>query len=154
MAQDIQKMVDRLNKLIVLDEDAIGAYQSAIDRIEIDALRMRLSAFKQDHERHVQDLQECVAQLGGEPREGADWKGAVLKGFTAVTSMMGTEAALRAMEGNEELTNRTYREALEEIWPEGIRAVIEGNYDDERRHLDYIQDAIRDRLWESPVVTP
>ena len=52
------------------------------------------------------------------PREMPDRKGFVIKGFTAVTSMMGDEAALKAMQSNEDLTTSTYAKALalEESW--------------------------------------
>jgi hypothetical protein len=36
----------------------------------------------------------------GISREKPDVKGFVLKGFTAITSMMGTEPALKAVQGN------------------------------------------------------
>lgn len=62
---------------------------------------------------------------------------------------MGDVAALRAMQGNEELTNSSYDKALELVWPSDLRAIIEKNRDDERRHLKFIQDSLRDRPWEA-----
>jgi uncharacterized protein (TIGR02284 family) len=153
-AMDLNKMLERLNDLIALDYDAVGAYQAAIDRIDVETLRISLKAFQQDHERHIRDLSKVVTTLGGTPRTKPDTKGFILKGFTAVTSMMGNEAALQAMRGNETLTNRSYRAALDEDWSDEARKIIERNYADEQRHLKFIQEALRDRLWEQPTVQP
>jgi uncharacterized protein (TIGR02284 family) len=145
---DQKNMVKRLNELIAMDHDAVGAYEAAIERIDVEFLRMRLREFQHDHERHIRELSQVVRGLGGTPRERPDTKGFILKGFTAVTSMMGNEAALQAMRGNEVLTNRTYRTALQEEWSDDIRAIIERNYQDEQNHLSFIEEALRNRAWE------
>jgi uncharacterized protein (TIGR02284 family) len=153
-AMDLNRMIERLNDLIALDFDAVGAYEAAINRIDVESLRMSLREFQRDHERHIQDLSRVVTQLGGTPRRKPDAKGFILKGFTAVTSMMGNEAALQAMRGNEALTNRTYRMALDEDWSDEARIIIERNYSDEQRHLSFIENALRNRTWEQPTVQP
>ncbi len=145
---DLNRMIERLNALIALDHDAVGAYEAAIHRIDVESLRMTLRGFQADHERHIQDLSRVVVTLGGTPRTAPDAMGFLLKGFTAVTSMMGNEAALQAMRGNELLTNRTYRMALEEEWSDETRAIIERNFSDEQRHLAFIEAALRNRIWE------
>ena len=148
MAQSMEKIVDKLNDLVALDIDAVSAYQAAISRITVPFLRDRLREFQLDHERHVRDLSEFVVRYGGQPKHGLDVKGFLIKGFTAVTSMMGNEAALRAMQGNEQLTNRIYQTALSETWPDEVRKVVERNHADERRHLAFIQECLRTRLWD------
>ena len=153
-AMDLNRMIERLNNLIALDHDAVGAYEAAINRIDVESLRMSLRGFQADHERHIQDLSRVVKQLGGTPRTKPDAKGFILKGFTAVTSMMGNEAALQAMRGNELLTNRTYRMALDEEWSDETRAIIERNFSDEQRHLAFIEQALRNRTWEQTTVQP
>jgi uncharacterized protein (TIGR02284 family) len=153
-AMDMKRMIERLNDLIALDIDAVGAYEAAINRIDVEFLRMNLRQFQQDHEQHIRDLSQMVKTLGGTPRQKPDAKGFILKGFTAVTSMMGTEAALQAMRGNENLTNRTYRNALKEEWGSEARTIIERNYMDEQRHLAFIEDMLRNRPWEQTPAQP
>jgi uncharacterized protein (TIGR02284 family) len=143
-----KKMIEKLNDLIALDHDAVGAYQAAIERIDVEYLRMRLREFQADHERHIRELSDVVVRLGGTPRESPDVKGVILKGFTAVTSMMGTEAALKAMKGNEKLTNSRYHAALQEAWSDDVRVLLHRNYSDEQRHLAFIEDALNARSWE------
>ncbi|MDY7228392.1 DUF2383 domain-containing protein [Hyalangium rubrum] len=151
---DNQKMIERLNDLIALDYDAVGAYEAAIDRIHEEFLRMRLREFQLDHRRHIQDLSIVVERMGGKARERPDVKGFLLKGFTAVTALMGTEAALRAMQGNERLTNSTYRKAMEQEWTDDVRQIIDRNFHDEQRHLAFIEESLRTRSWEQTGMHP
>src|SRR5690242_12433095 len=130
--QDVKHMIEKLNDLIALDYDALGAYEAATQRITAMQVRDQLRQFQMDHERHIRDLAEIVVRLGGQARKKPDAKGFLIKGFTAVTSTMGDEAALRAMQGNERLTNSTYAKAMQEGWPQDIRQVIARNYGDEQ----------------------
>jgi rubrerythrin len=140
--------VEKLRTLAQLDVDAAGTYEAAIARVKEQLIRERLNDFRVDHMRHVQDLNAVIQSLGGEPVElRPDLKGAAMKGVTAMTSMMGTEAALVAMLGNEELTNRTYDLALRFDWSPEVRQLIEKNRQDEERHLAWIKDAVRLRPW-------
>jgi uncharacterized protein (TIGR02284 family) len=145
-----QHAMETLESLMQLDFDAVQAYTQAIERIDHRAVREQLTAFRADHQRHIADLSECIRRFGGEPPERKrDFKGFLIEGFTAIRSMTGTEGALKAMQGNEETTNKHYREALDVAFPADVRALIERNYDDERRHLTYVDDALNDRVWES-----
>lgn len=155
MAQDLNRMIERLNNLIAIDYDASRTYESAIQRIEARHLIERLRSFQVDHERHIQELGGVVKGLGGKPRAGPDLKGFVIQGFTAITSEIGDEAALKAMRGNEKLTTKTYSDALAEDWPDQIRKPISNNYSDEQWHLAFIEEALRLRSWEQrPAAAP
>ncbi|HSP78238.1 MAG TPA: DUF2383 domain-containing protein, partial [Myxococcaceae bacterium] len=59
-AMNQKKMVEKLNDLIALDYDAVGAYEAAINRMDVEFLRMRLREFQQDHERHIRELSQAV----------------------------------------------------------------------------------------------
>jgi uncharacterized protein (TIGR02284 family) len=139
--------VKKLNDLIHLDTDTIGAYRQAIDACDAPEVKQQLSSFMADHDRHVKDLDAAVRSLGGTPVSGPDLKGFILEGFTAILSH-GDRSALFAMRGNEELTNRAYDAARKLTLPGEAAAVVERNYQDEVRHLAWIKDAIVRRLWE------
>lgn len=144
-----EKPLETLKSLMQLDIDAVHAYTQAIENIEHRAVRDQLMAFRGDHERHVTELSQCIRRLGGDPPERQrDFKGFLIQGFTAVRSLTGTEGALKAMKSNEQTTNEHYREALEIQFPPDVRAVVERNFEDEKRHLAYVDDALADRLWE------
>jgi rubrerythrin len=145
-----EKQVSKLRDLAQLDVDAISLYEEAINRITIPLISERIAEFRVDHLRHVQDLSEEIIKLGGRPVENApDVKGTLLRGFTALTSMMGNQAAVMAMIGNEELTNRSYESALKLDWSPSQRALIEKNYADEKRHLAWLKSASKQKLWET-----
>jgi len=140
--------VAKLRSLAQLDVDAVGAYDAAIARVNEPLVRERLNDFRVDHVRHVQDLNALIQRFGGEPVElKPDLKGTAMKSLTAVTSMMGTEAALVAMLGNEEFTNRAYEMALQFDWSPDVRGLIQKNREDEYRHVTWIRDAVRTRPW-------
>ena len=141
--------VAKLRSLAQLDADAVGAYDAAIARVHEPLVRERLNDFRVDHVRHVQDLNAFIQRLGGESVElKPDLKGTAMRSLTAVTSLMGTEAALVAMLGNEEFTNRAYQLALQFDWGPDIRGLIQKNREDEHRHLTWIRDAVRNRPWQ------
>lgn len=148
MANDLRLILEKLNDLIALDMDAVSSYEAAIARIGAMPLKERLLQFQRDHERHVSELTELVRAYHGTPRTHRDMKGYAMQALTAVTSMIGDEAALRAMRGNEEITNRIYRTALEESWPARILTVLERNYEDEQRHLMFVKDLIAEEAAE------
>jgi rubrerythrin len=146
--------VAKLRSLAQLDADAVGAYDAAIARVNEPLVRERLNGFRVDHVRHVQDLNAVIQRLGGELVElKPDLKGTAMRSLTAVTSLMGTEAALVAMLGNEEFTNRAYELALQFDWAPEVRSLIQKNREDERRHLTWIRDAVRTRPWQKEGAT-
>jgi uncharacterized protein (TIGR02284 family) len=139
--------VTTLNDLIQLDIDAVHAYSQAIDACEVAEVRESLTSFKGDHERHIAELERVVRGLGGQPPRVKDIKGFVIEGFTAIVSQ-GDRSALMAMRGNEEITTRRYDAARRANVPADVLQMIEANYKDEVRHLDWVKLAIDRKAWE------
>lgn len=135
---DDRTLVLELNRLIQTDIDAVRAYGQSIEAIDDPELRGTLQGFQEDHRRHVTELSAEVRRLGGDPPARRDLMGFAIEGFTAVTSSLGNMAALMAMRSNEELTNDVYDRALTRDLPPEIRALVERNRQDERRHRDWI----------------
>jgi uncharacterized protein (TIGR02284 family) len=137
-----EDLVKILYHLAQLDIDAVHAYNQALENITDEAIHKNITNFRNDHIRHIDDLSKQIHQHNGEPPiRTKDFKGYLIEGFTSLRSITGTEGALKAMEFNEVLTNKTYKEALEENndLPIEIRALIQRNYADEKRHLEYIR---------------
>lgn len=144
-----QAVIALLRDLVHLDVDAIHAYDQAIKNVDVAHVRAELDRFKADHERHVSDLSAAIVELGGQaPVIRRDVKGFLIEGMTALRAAMGTEQSLRAMLTNEKLTNREYAKAARMALPVAIDALVQRNRDDERRHLEYLEDAITRRVWE------
>lgn len=135
-------VLDTLTHLAQVDIDAIHAYSQAIERSEDEDLASVLSAFRDDHRRHVDDLGAEIRKLGGDPPVQPDTTGFVIEGFTAVAASAGTAAALAAMESNEIVTNDAYHSALTEDLPSEISSLLLRNYDDEKRHLATIRSKL------------
>ncbi len=138
----------KLKNLVQLDIDAIHAYEQAIEKTDVPTVKTRLAEFKNDHQKHVNNLSPFVQQFGEQiPTFSPDLKGYLLQGFTALRSVTGTEGALKAMKTNEMLTNKKYSEALSWELPNHIRNIVESNRDDEKRHLEFIEQCIKDEVW-------
>ena len=143
------ELVNKLQSLIKLDIDAVRSYDQAIERITDVDIRRQLEIFREDHSRHVDVITNLVRSYGEVPTSASpDLKGFFLEGFTAIQSMMGTEAALKAMRTNEKETNRQYADAQSLDLPADVLRVLEKNYADERRHLEYVDLALAEKKWE------
>lgn len=143
---DAAEAAKKLNTLVQLDIDATFAYTQAIDEIDVPAIRDQLLKFREDHNRHIQELSGAVREMGQKPPEySRDFKGFLIEGMTRLQSAMGTNAALKAMETNEKLTNRRYHDAISWDLPAAAMAIIQQNYRDEQRHLQYIQETLAAR---------
>jgi len=142
-------VVHKLNELLMLDNDAVRAYGSAIERLTLPFVKERLSAFRADHQRHITELNDCIRRLGAEPKDRPDFKGPFIQAMTALRSMAGNEQAIKAMKGNEELTNKKYSEALQAQLPADVEAIVRRNYQDEVRHLAFLNEIIARRIWET-----
>jgi uncharacterized protein (TIGR02284 family) len=139
----------KLRSLAQLDIDAEHAYGQAIEEIKEPPIRNRLSDFREDHKRHVAELSVAIRELGETPPEyKRDTKGFLLEGFTAIRSKTGTEGALKAMRTNEKTTNKTYDKARSWDVSPSVKTLIEKNYEDERRHLQYIENALETQAWK------
>jgi hypothetical protein len=147
---DTKGLAKKLSSLMQLHFDAARAYEDAINKIDPNDqdIRANLTVFRDDHNRHIADLSKAVSALGEEPPKiSRDIKGFLIEGMTSAMSAMGTNSALKAMQKNERLTNKTYSQAVSDPdfagYPSDIRMLLQKNYDDEKRHLSYIEAALK-----------
>lgn len=146
---DQKDILKELASLAQLDIDAVRAYESALKNIEAQSIHHEISGFRDDHRRHIENLSTLIRRFGAEPpSQSPDVKGFFIQGFTEIRSATGTEGALKAMKTNETLTNRDYARAVALDLPADVKAVVQRNYDDERRHLHAIEQWLNTRAWE------
>ena len=137
---DNKEIAKKLSSLAQLDIDAVHAYKEAIEKVEDLKVREKLALYREDHERHISELSAEIRQLGETPPDfSPDFKGFFIQGFTSLRSMTGTDGALNAMHTNEKLTNKNYREASDWNLPTNLQKIINMAYEDEKRHLEYIE---------------
>ncbi|BDG06975.1 ferritin-like domain-containing protein [Anaeromyxobacter paludicola] len=145
-----REITEQLRELIQLDVDAVHAYDQALRALEpTPAVQGTLAEFRLDHQRHVLELSQALLRMGENPPAfSSDMKGFVLEGVTALRGLTGPEGALKAMRGNEQLTNAVYATVLAKPLPAEILAIVRRAYADEQRHLAYIESALDGRVWE------
>lgn len=142
-------IADKLKSICQLDIDAIHAYIKANDHIEQMDIKSTIAKFQGDHERHVKDLSDMIRSYEAEPPEfSKDFKGFLLQAFAAIRGITGTEGALKALKGGEKMTNNAYHDAVSQDFPPMVMVLLRRNYDDEQRHLNYIEQALNSRIWE------
>jgi uncharacterized protein (TIGR02284 family) len=149
MALETTKVIEECNDLIRFDHDAIGAYDEAIDSVKEPLIREPLVKFRSDHERHVIDLSAIVQRLGGKPAEKPGARGVLRKTLTKVAGLIGTETVLKTMRSNEEVLNKQYANRLTLDFPADVLAVIQRNFNDEKRHLAWVELQLREHSWEA-----
>ncbi|HBG26513.1 MAG: hypothetical protein A2Y10_00955 [Planctomycetes bacterium GWF2_41_51] len=138
-----EEIYEKLSSLIQLDIDAANAYDQAIEKCDDALVREHLETYKEDHQRHIDELSAYLTDYDMEPpEEKPDFKGVLIEGFTAMRSVTGTEGALKAMRTNEKLTNKKYNEAMD--WDVDLDAkdIIMRGYEDEKTHLIYIEEQL------------
>ena len=100
-----------MENLLLLEHDAIAAYDQTIARLDNASWKQQVTTFKSDHTRHVQELTQLAVEVGANvPREG-DMKQMLTTGKVALASLVGDKAILSAMRTNEEDTVAAYERA-------------------------------------------
>lgn len=146
----ITDIIDNLLALCNIDNDAIMSYNIALKKIKEEDISSNIKAFRDDHVRHVESLTRIITGLGGAHPipSGGDIRGIFLGAITALESSFGTEGALKGLHGGEEITTRSYENAVGQDFPPDILSVLSLNYQDEIVHLDQINKMIDSRAWE------
>lgn len=134
---------DALYELCELDYDAIEAYEAAINRLDNEAYKTQLTAFRADHQRHVQEIKALLIQHQQEYPDGPSSKQILAQGKVVLANMFGDEAILRAMISNEEDTNEAYKTMNEHpgIWPDATDILRRG-LEDEIRHKTWLERTV------------
>ena len=143
-----QKILKVLVNLAQLDIDAENAYGQALTHINNKEYYEQIAKFRDDHLDHINDLSSLIRAYGGKsPERTLDFTGYLIEGFTSLRSVTGLIGALKAMEMNEILTNKIYKDTLSsedsKNWPEDILSAVKKNYFDEVKHLAYIRDILK-----------
>ncbi|MCE2993033.1 MAG: DUF892 family protein [Alphaproteobacteria bacterium] len=139
-----QKMfIDAVKSLIELDYDAIEAYEAAINRLENEDYKEKLTEFKSDHERHVENLSEVIRSHGETPPDGPTVKSMLTQGKVVLGNMLGDKTILRAMLDNEKDTNTAYQEMLkrDDLWDD-INDILNRGSEDEKKHKQWLESCI------------
>lgn len=150
MAQSMDsKQFSSLQDLVHIDVDAVALYDAALRTLSSPVVEQALMEFRSDHLRHIRELNDRIERLGGERvRVEASAELCERHGFTAIREGMPIEELVLAMVDGENITNQTYERILKEDWDPEVRSLLDRNFADEQRHLLWVLNASRTRLWE------
>ena len=131
----------RIENFILLERDAIAAYEATIERLESPAHKAKTEEFLQDHLRHLDELTQLARQHGADvPIEG-DMKQILTTGKVKLAGLTGGDGTvLKAMATNEADTVTAYGNGCENaVIPPEARPVFERALADERRHKEWME---------------
>lgn len=138
--QDNEK--DLIKAVLELEYNALEAYDETIERLENAQFKAKVQEFRQDHYRHVEELQKLARPMGIDV-DGPGAKSMLTAGKIKIADFISDDSAiLNAMKTNEYETVMAYENACKKdfLSPE-LRAICERGLTDERRHRDWMDRA-------------
>jgi rubrerythrin len=141
----VSDIIDGLNDLLQLDHDAIGAYDVAIEKLADRDHANQILGFRRDHERHIQELNELIAALGGAARNQPHLTGPFKQALQSLGAIGGDKGVLSAFRQNELQVRSKYElyAAKANHWPQNVKRSIDRNALDEERHYRWVADALQ-----------
>jgi len=121
--------IDTLNKFLKDELSATETYQQALVKLQDKAGPLGSESLKPIHKAHQEaasSLQALIQRLGGTPCEDSGTWGTWAKIVQGGANMLGTKAALKALQTGEKSGAEAYEEALQEAeLSSDIRSLIE-----------------------------
>jgi uncharacterized protein (TIGR02284 family) len=137
-------VIKNVVQLIQVDIDALAAYKQALSAIDDSAIHKKMKSFADDHARHIKELSKWVKDAGGTPPENTkDIKGFLIQGFTAIAGKIGLKSVLTAMQQNEKLTNKAYKNAKGWKGSSELKELVSNGYDDEVKHMEFLDEQLK-----------
>jgi len=138
-------LVAELNDLLQLDHDAIRAYALAAERLSEQGLRSVVRRFREDHERHADELTRLIRSQGGTPTElPRAPTGPFELAVQAVGAFGGDRALLLAFKVNERRGRDQYRAATGRAYAPEAAAVVRRAAATEASHYAWALEALDD----------
>lgn len=138
------EILEGLNDLLQLDHDAVGAYEIAMEKLKDRDHASQIAGFRRDHERHIRELNELIAELGGTPANQPHATGPFKLALQSLGALAGDRGALMAFRTNELQVRAKYDSyaAKANHWPTQIKRVIDGCALDEERHYRWVSEVL------------
>lgn len=135
-------LAELLQNLLVLEYDAIEAYEACIERLETPAYVQKLREFHADHLRHVEKLRTHLQEIGAEVPMDSDTKALLTKGKIVIADLMGDDAILKAMKTNEDDTITAYDKASRnKNATAAVLSTLQEGLADERKHRSWMESS-------------
>ncbi|MEO5581705.1 MAG: PA2169 family four-helix-bundle protein [Saprospiraceae bacterium] len=126
------KSIDVLNSLIVINNDRIRGYETAIEETEDHDMKSAFDKFKQTSEECKSQLVAAVTKLGGTPDDGTRIDGKIYRAwmdFKALLTGKDRKAILNSCEYGEDVASNTYESAMKDTDLDGeFNSMIASQY--------------------------
>jgi rubrerythrin len=138
------EILEGLNDLLQLDHDAVGAYQIAMEKLHDRDHADQIAGFRRDHERHIRELNELIADLGGTPKNHPHATGPFKLALQSLGGLAGDKGVLMAFRTNELAVRSKYDSyaSRANAWPTNIKRLIDACALDEERHFRWVSDVL------------
>ncbi len=138
-------VLDGLNDLLQLDHDAVGAYDVAMDKLQDRDYAAQIAGYRRDHERHIRELNELIAELGGTPKNEPHATGPFKQALQSLGGIAGDKGLLISWRTNELATRTKYDSYAQKAnhWPANVKAVVDRAALDEERHYRWVADVLQ-----------
>ncbi len=134
-----------LKNLVELEYDTVEAYKVAIDQLKTPKFKDKLSEFKADHQRHIDELTRYLQKNNKDYPTGPDnTKQWLVKGKVALGEIVNNDKGiLFAMSSNEVDTNTVYeRMVAHDNIPNDIKQMMHDFLLDEKWHKAWIEEKL------------
>lgn len=139
---DNEEIISTLNDLIEVSKDGEEGFRSSAENVGDPQLKAFFLRRSQEVAASVQELQELVRSLGGEPASSTSLSGTLHRRWidikTALTSN-DTLAVLNETERGEDVALATYRRAAEKDLPTHVRFVVVRQLEGAKRNHDEVK---------------
>jgi len=136
--------VDVLNSLIVINNDRIAGYETAIEETEDADLKSRFSQYIQTSQACKSELVAEVSKIGGDPDEGTRLDGKIYRSWMDFKSMVtgnDRKAILSSCEKGEDVALNTYQKALKDKdLPSTLNALVTNQYNKIKMNHNEVRD--------------
>jgi len=139
---DNDDVISTLNDLIEVSKDGEEGFRSSAEHVDEPQLKTFFLRRSQEVAASVQELQELVHSLGGEPASSTSLGGALHRRWIAIKTALtsnDTVAVLNETERGEDVALAAYRKAAEKDLPTHIRFVVVRQLEGAKRNHDQVK---------------
>ena len=137
---DTHEIAGHLASLMHLDIDAAEVYEEVLKHVTDEEIATSYRAFRGEHQNHAKVLADAITALGEiPPAPQEDMMGRLAEIAMGIRSATGDSGALHAMHTAEKYHNSRYSAAQEWDVAADLKATLAAFYEDEKRHLAFIE---------------
>lgn len=133
-------LVAQLSDLLSAERQTVETYRVSISGLSNPALRTVAEHYRDDHERHVDEMTRLVRAYGG----ARPTPGVVTLSDATSAAFAGDRAILRTLKDSERRGRDAYRCAARELLPPEVAAVLRRAANDEAAHYAWALEMLDD----------